>query len=265
MNELSPGAPADAAGAGAAAPSSSSERSLALLALVASEGRALSLAELSARLGLPKASAHRICTQLQEGDWLMRDADERAFSVGPALRRLALDTLNNGVVRGLRHQVLAELVAGIGETCNFTTLDGATVLYLDRVEAPWPWRLTLDVGAHVPLHCTASGKLFLAAMPAARRDALIERLRLEALTPTTITSAEQLRAECDAIAARGYSTDREEFIAGLNAAAVPVKDAQGQTRAAIAIHAPSARMSIDDALARLPALQAAAARMAELL
>ncbi len=195
----------------------------------------------------------------------MRDADERAFSVGPALRRLALDTLNNGVVRGLRHQVLAELVAGIGETCNFTTLDGATVLYLDRVEAPWPWRLTLDVGAHVPLHCTASGKLFLAAMPAARRDALIERLRLEALTPTTITSPEQLRAECDAIAARGYSTDREEFIAGLNAAAVPVKDAQGQTRAAIAIHAPSARMSIDDALARLPALQAAAARMAELL
>ena len=65
--------------------------------------------------------------------------------------------------------------------------------------------------------------------------------------------------------ARGFSTDREEFIAGLNAAAVPVKDAQGQTRAAIAIHAPSARMSIDDAIARLPALQAAAARIAELL
>ncbi|TXH62002.1 MAG: IclR family transcriptional regulator [Burkholderiaceae bacterium] len=247
------------------ASSSSSERSLALLALVASEGRALSLAELSARLGLPKASAHRICAQLQEGGWLMRDADERSFSVGPALRRLALDTLNNGVVRGLRHEVLADLVAKIGETCNFTTLDGATVIYLDRVEAPWPWRLTLDVGAHVPLHCTASGKLFLASMAAARRDALIERLRLEPLTPTTITARDTLRAECEAIAARGYSTDREEFIAGLNAAAVPVKDAQGQTRAAIAIHAPSARMSIDDAIARLPALQAAAARMAELL
>ena len=127
MNEISSAASADAAGAGAAAPSSSSERSLALLALVAAEGRALSLAEMSMRLGLPKASAHRICTQLQEGDWLMRDADERSFTVGPALRRLALDTLNNGIVRGLRHQVLAELVARIGETCNFTTLDGATL------------------------------------------------------------------------------------------------------------------------------------------
>ena len=246
-------------------PSSSAERSLALLALVAAEGRALSLAELSARLALPKASAHRICAQLQDGDWLMRDADERAFSVGPALRRLALDTLNNGIVRGLRHEVLADLVAQVGETCNFTTLDGAMVLYLDRVEAPWPWRLTLDVGAHVPLHCTASGKLFLAAMQPARRDALIARLRLEALTPGTITSRAALRAECEAIAARGWSTDREEFIAGLNAAAVPVVDAHGQTRAAIAVHAPSARMSIDEAIARLPALQAAAARMTELL
>jgi len=256
-------APDPAAAAGV--PSSSAERSLALLALVAAEGRALSLAELSARLALPKASAHRICAQLQEGGWLVRDTDERAFSVGPALRRLALDTLNNGVVRGLRHEVLAGLVAKVGETCNFTTLDGAMVLYLDRVEAPWPWRLTLDVGAHVPLHCTASGKLFLASMPLARRDALIERLRLDALTPSTITSPAALRAECERIAERGWSTDREEFIAGLNAAAVPVVDVQGQTRAAIAIHAPSARMSVDEAIARLPALQAAAARMAELL
>ena len=119
---------------------------------MASEGRALSLAELSARLGLPKASAHRICT-LREGDWLMRDADERAFSVGPALRRLALDTLNNGVVRGLRHRCWLSWWR-IGETCNFTTLDGAIgALYLDRVEAQWPWRLTLDVARMC--RCTA--------------------------------------------------------------------------------------------------------------
>lgn len=245
--------------------SSSSERSLALLALVAAQGRALSLAELSARLALPKASTHRLCTQLQQGGWLVRDTDERAFSVGPALRRLALDALNNGVVRGLRHEVLAELVAQVGETCNLTTLDGATVLYLDRVEAPWPWRLTLDVGAHVPLHCTASGKLFLAAMPAAQREMLIERLRLEPLTHATLTAPAALRAECELIAERGWSSDREEFIAGLNAVAVPVRDAQHRVRAAIAVHAPSARMSIEGAIARVPALQAAAARMADLL
>src|SRR5947209_7088536 len=84
--------------------------------------------------------------------------------------------------------------------------------------------LTLAVGAHVPLHCTASGKLFLAFMPAAQRDALLAHASLAAMTPATLTSAKALRAECERIAAAGHSCDREEFIAGLIAVAVPVRD-----------------------------------------
>ena len=248
-----------------AAPSSSAERSLRLLSLLAQEGRALPLAELSVRLGLPKVTTHRLCAQLLDGGYLARDVDERCFAVGPALRKLAFDTLNHGVVRGLRHEVLAALVTKVGETCNFTTLDGTQVLYIDRVEAQWPLRLTLDVGSHVPLHCTASGKLFLAAMPAAEREALIAQLSLTRMTRHTITSAKGLKAECEAIAAQGHSNDREEFIAGLIAVAVPVHDASGRTRAALALHAPSARMSLAEAQRRLPALRAAAQRMSGLL
>jgi DNA-binding IclR family transcriptional regulator len=248
-----------------AAPSSSAERSLRLLSLLAQEGRALSLAELSVRLGLPKVTTHRLCAQLLHGGFLARDVDERCFAVGPALRRLAFDTLNHGVVRGLRHEVLAALVTKVGETCNFTTLDGTQVLYIDRVEAQWPLRLTLDVGSHVPLHCTASGKLFLAEMPTAEREALIDQLPLTRMTRQTITSAKALRAECAAIATQGYSNDREEFIAGLIAVAVPVRDGSGRARAAIALHAPSARLSLAEAQRKLPALRAAAARMVDLL
>ena len=244
---------------------SSAERSLRLLSLLANEGRALSLADLAARLALPKVTAHRICTQLLAGGFLARDVDERSFIVGPALRRLAFDTLNHGVVRGLRHEVLAALVAQVGETCNFTTLDGTQVLYLDRVEAQWPLRLTLDVGSHVPLHCTASGKLFLAQMPQAARDALIAQLPLARMTRNTLVSAKSLRAECDRIAEQGYATDREEFIAGLIAVAVPVQGADGVSRAAIAVHAPVARLTLNGAVAQLAALKAAALRMRQLL
>lgn len=86
----------------AAATGSSAERSLRLLAMLANAGRALSLAELALRLGLPKATTHRLCTQLLESGFLARDTDERCFAVGPALRQLAFDTLNHGVLRGLR-------------------------------------------------------------------------------------------------------------------------------------------------------------------
>ena len=249
----------------AAATGSSAERSLRLLALLAGEGRALSLAELAVRLGLPKATAHRLCTQLLEMGFLARDVDERSFAVGSALRQLAFDTLNHGVERGLRHEVLAALVTQVGETCNFTTLDGARVLYVDRVEAQWPLRLTLDIGSHVPLHCTASGKLLLAHLPLAQRDALIDPLPMMRMTRHTITSARGLKAECDAIAAQGHACDREEFMAGLIAVAVPVRNAAGRVRAAVALHAPTARMSLRQAQAKLPAMRAAAERMGRLL
>lgn len=261
-----PTAPSVAAAAAVTgATGSSAERSLRLLSMVAAEGRPLSLADLTAGLGLPKVTTHRICLQLVESGYLMRDADERFFTLGPALRDLAFATLNHGVLRGLRHAVLGELVAEIGETCNFTTQDGVEVLYLDRVEAKWPLRLSLDVGSHVPLHCTASGKLFLAAMAAEEREKVIAGLGFERMTRATITSRKALRLECAAIAERGYACDREEFIDGLIAVAVPVPAQSGGARAAIAVHAPTARMSLKAAEARLPALRAAATRMGALL
>jgi IclR family acetate operon transcriptional repressor len=265
MPTRSPGRVADAADAPDDGPSGSSARSLALLAALARAGRALSLAELAAPLGLPKATAHRLAERLVQDGWLARDVAERSFTTGPALQRLALDTLNHGVQRGLRHRVLGDLVDRIGETCNFTTFDGAEVLYLDRVEAAWPLRLTLDVGSRVPLHCTASGKLFLAFLPEAERERVIEGLALARMTPRTITTAAALRAECARIAAAGHATDRQEFIAGLIAVAVPVRDAAGAVRAAVAVHAPVARLTLRAAEAALPALRGAARRMQALL
>jgi IclR family acetate operon transcriptional repressor len=244
---------------------SSAERSLAVLAMLSHAGEPMALAGLVHALGLPKATLHRICSQLLESGFLARDVNENHFVVGPALRKLALDTLNHGTLRGLRHAVLTDLVEQVGETCNFTTLDGAEVLYLDRVEASWPWRLTMDVGTHVPLHCTASGKLFLALMDGKSREALLATLTLKRMTGHTIVTTQGLRAECAQIAEQGHSFDREEFVAGLIAAAVPVRDRHGHIRAAIAVHAPTTRMSMDDMIARLPALEAAAARMGALL
>ena len=206
----------------------------------------MALTDLAQRLGLPKATAHRLCERLVATRLLARDAGERFFTLGPALHRLTYDTLNHGVVRGPRHEVLSTLVERIGETCNFTTFDRAQVLYLDRVEAAWPLRLTLDIGSHVPLHCTASGKL-------------------SRMTPTTLVSAKALRAECERIVRVGYSCDREEFIAGLIAVALPVHDKEGTVRAAVAVHAPSARMSLRRALGQLDAMKEAARRLEQLI
>jgi IclR family acetate operon transcriptional repressor len=244
---------------------SAAERSLDLLASLAHSGKAQSLANLAEALNLPKATVHRLTTQLLEAGFISRANDEKDFLVGPALRRLAIDTLNHDTTQGLRHVVLSDLVQTIGETCNFTTLDGASVRYLDRVEASWPWRLTLEVGAQVPLHCTASGKLFLAFMKAEQQAKIFETLSLEPMTEFTITNLKKLQKECQDITKQTYSIDRQEFVVGLIAVAVPVCSADGRVMGAIAVHAPTSRLSVEGALKHLDALKSAAIRMAKLL
>lgn len=240
-------------------------RSLEVLRIVAGSGGAVGLADMAQTIGLPKSTLHRICGQLSALGFLVQEDGEKTFAVGPALRELAFDALNNGVVRGLRHHVLSELVATVGETCNLTTLDGAEVVYLDRVEARWPLRLNLEVGSRVPVHCTASGKLFLSLLPDELGQRVIENLTLEKLTEKTISSKGALRVELAAIRKQGYSIDSEEFILGLVALAVPVKDSKGVTRAALAVHAPTARMPIKRILDWLKPLQLAARKMEHLL
>lgn len=243
----------------------SADYTLRILGLVAGSSRGATAVELSSHLALSKSTIERICSGLVTQGYLARDLADGHYVRGPALRRLALNALNRRELRAKRQSVLMELVAEVGESSNFTTLDGASVLYLDRVEAPWPWRLTLEPGAKVPLHCTASGKLFLALMPHGRREQLMAQSRTDALTPATIVSLEALRRECAEIARYGYALDREEFVPGLVAIAVPVLDAAGKVWGGISVHGPAVRMTATDAVAKLPALHRAAKQMADLL
>lgn len=236
-------------------------RSLALLERIAAADRSLSLAELSEALSVPKPTVFRIAQKLEHAGYLAREPGNGGFCVGPRLLRLGLDAARTGGANAERRATLEALVAKLGETCNFTALSGSEVVYLDRVETRWPLRLNLEPGSRVPLHCTASGKLFLAHMQPERRRRLLERLPLTPETPATLIDPVQLEAECARILRQDYSTDSEEFLVGLIAVAVPVRDAGGTVVAAVACHAPSARLPLAEALKRLPELRDAAQKL----
>ncbi|WP_234833288.1 IclR family transcriptional regulator [Sinorhizobium meliloti] len=121
-----------------------------------------------------------------------------------------------------RHAILKQVVDVTRETCNFVTRSGCDAIYLARVESDWPLRVHLEPGSRVPLHCTASGKLLLAHMDAQQRQKLLASLTFERFRPATIMSADALETEFAEILCDGYSTDREEFMMGLIAIAVPV-------------------------------------------
>ena len=115
----------------------------------------------------------------------------------------------------------------------------------------------------MPIHCTASGKILLAAMKPAERRRIVDAVGLPAYTPHTITSRAEFDAELGQIAQQGYSLDREEFLLGMAAIAVPVMGLDGGVIAAVACHAPSVRFNVEQAKTHLPLLKGAARKLSE--
>ncbi|ETF04203.1 IclR family transcriptional regulator [Advenella kashmirensis W13003] len=208
----------------------------------------LSLAQIAQRTQLPKASVLRLLQQLQDAAYVTRLPEDRGYVLGARSHQTALSVLSSTHFDRMCRLLLGKLVAAVGETCNLTALIDSQVHYLARVEPQSDMRLQLHLrtGAHVPLHCTASGKLFLAMLPEVHRSRLLEQLPLPAMTPKTITDRTRLAHELALIAQQKIGTDNEEFVKGMVAIAVPVQDDRGRVIAAVACHAPTATHSFSD-------------------
>jgi IclR family acetate operon transcriptional repressor len=234
----------------------------ALEALAAAR-RPLSITDLSVLLGVPKPTMHRIVRQLEADNLVGREPRSRLYVPGPRLLNFAVDVVAASASVASRHAILESLSAAVGETCNFGMMVGNAVVYLDRVEAAWPFGLRFETGSRVPLHCTSMGKLFLSGLPRRKADEVIRAVPLYRYTENTITDPDALAAELDRIRAAGFSSDNQEFLAGVVCLAVPVLDGKGIPCGALAVSAPIARMTLARATDHLPALREAARRLAE--
>ena len=244
-------------------PDSALLRGLRVLEMLAASDRALPLSVVADALGLPRPTVHRILRQLALAGFLAQEPADRNYRLARRTTRLAVDAMRHGARQADRRVILERLVDDLNETCNITMLDGAEVVYVDRVESQWPLQMTLQPGSRVPLHCTASGKLFFALLPARTRKRLLATLPLERRTARTLVEPALLDAEFARIREARFGTDNEEFLDGLVAASVPVMDAAGRPIAAVAVHGPVGRLSFDRALGLVPRLRQAADELAE--
>lgn len=238
-------------------------RPLYILKTVAEAAAPLSALEIGQALDLPKPTIHRLLQTLEDDGWLMRDLGGRGFVAGHLLRRLAANTFSGPGLRRERMAILQRLASEVGETCNISMPEGDAMVYVDRVETHWPLRIRLPIGSRVPLHCTASGKTYMATLPQSQLSRLLRRVTLTAQTPHTITERDALVAELKTTRERGHAEDAQEMIEGMIALAVPISDNLGRVFGTLSFHAPVQRLTLDDARLHLPLLKRTAAELAE--
>ncbi|MEM9443283.1 MAG: IclR family transcriptional regulator [Pseudomonadota bacterium] len=240
-------------------------RLLLILEEVAKVGVPATPTEINRSIGLPKQTLHRMFASLEAQGFLQREHDGRSYSPGLRMRSMAINTISSPGSRAARLAVMSQLAEDIGETCNLSIPDRNAMIYADRIETQWPLRIQLPIGTRVPLHCTASGKLYLSTLSKIQLGRILSNTRLEQRTSKTLTDKEALFVEIDRIRGNGYSEDNEEFMDGMIALAVPIHDMEERFVSALAFHAPTPRLPFANAHQHLDRLRAAAAELRELL
>src|SRR5512137_1036897 len=121
----------------------------------------ISLAELSALLGMPKSSTHRHLVTLQELGLADRKDGDR-FCLGTKVIELAGSFLAHSDLRNESQTVLNELAEKTGETIHLAVASGTEVVYIAKVESKHVLVMSSHIGARMPMYCTALGKAILA-------------------------------------------------------------------------------------------------------
>jgi IclR family transcriptional regulator, acetate operon repressor len=237
---------------------SATDRSFAIIDLVLNSETALQARAIGAALDLPKATVHRLLGSLEAKGMLMR-LPAGSYAPGAGLMDMAFKVLRRSPHSMARGAALADLARQVGETCNLGMLDRGEARYIERVEASTsPLRLDLRPGSRAPLHCSALGKVFLAQTPARQLEAYLCAAPFKSYTRNTLTTEAELLEALSEVRRNGYSTDDEEFIAGVACIATAVETTRSRGLVAVAVQAPKSRKTVAELLEFLPHLQRAA-------
>lgn len=209
-------------------------KAMKLLELLNETGSAMSLSEISQQTGWPKSTIHGILSTMREDSLVAQDKEGRymlgirLFEYGCAFRA-SWKTLD--VIRPYIDHISYET----GEAVFLSIMDQGAVVTLDRADDRSGLWIRPDLGCRLPVHCTAEGKLFLAYMGEAKREAILNAYEYTAFTEHTITDKRSLLKELAQIREKGYALENSEFKTGLRAIAAPVLDAAGEVHYAVGI------------------------------
>ncbi len=225
------------------APIQSIERAAAILRLLSGRNRRLGVVQLAGELGLPKGTVHGILRTLALVGFVEQDPETGKYQLGAALLHMGSSYLDGNELRTRALNWSDSLATRSGESVRIGTLHEGQVLVVHHVFRPDDSRQALEVGALMPAHATALGKVLLAANRYVAAEIAAEGL--PQFTPTTLTAWPELAAHLQDVVERGWASDHEELVAGEVSIAAPIEDRRGVVVGAIGISGPLERLYDD--------------------
>ena len=234
-----------------------------ILKLLGSSPDGFKAADLGRHLSIPVTTTLRIMTTLHLEGLVRKNGTH--FELGPVLIQLGNASLAGTEIRTAARPVLEKLTGQTDETSHLAIPCDNRSLIVAVQDSPHPLRAASRPGFLADLHCSSTGKTFLAFLLHARLAELYTGARLTRRTAHTLTTLAEIRREAELTRKRGYSLDNEEFNAGIRCLAVPVYGADGHVAAAIGITAATVRFTKERIPEMATAVKTAAVELSRLL
>ncbi|MGH8137926.1 MAG: IclR family transcriptional regulator [Steroidobacteraceae bacterium] len=227
------------------------EKALSILEVFGGERRALNLGEISAAASMTKSSAQRCTHTLERLGYLRRDARVKRWVLTARSLSLAHAYLSGHPLIEQATTHLIDLNQASGESISLSEPDDTDMVFIARFPSHKRFFIHMPIGRRLPMYCTASGRAYLSALPAAEAQKIVRRSPMRQFTPMTLTDPQQILERIGLAREAGYSwSDQECYRGDLTIAAAVLGD-DGRPVAAINISAPTSRWSLEELRSKL--------------
>lgn len=238
---------------------------LDLLEHVAAAGRPVSVSELAATTGFNVSTAHRLMQTLVRRNYVEQDASTKAYALGPRLLELGSAYTRSLDLIGAARPRIEELRDLAGETVHLAILSERDVIEICTAAGRQALTVSMGTGRRDPAHCTATGKVLIAALSDGELERFFAAGPLHAATPKSITSRKAFLAELQRVRKSGYAVDDEELCADVCCLGVPILNRSGRPAAALSLAMPKARFPSRNVQRFVTMLHDSAARISSAL
>jgi DNA-binding IclR family transcriptional regulator len=212
------------------------ERALRILTAFDASRPALSLAQLSDLLDLPRATVLRLCSTLIQYGFLRQDPLSKQYSLGMRVLELASNVSDSFSIKKIASPYLGMLQAKLGMTTFLGILDNDEVLYIDKRDDPGnPISFTSNIGTRRPPYWGMMGSILMAYLPDSEIKRILQKNPLTAATRKSITRKDEFMKWLSQVRLQGFVVDTEMALDGITGVAAAVFERQGKVVAGIGV------------------------------
>lgn len=241
------------------------ERGLELLGKFNRHRPALSGAELSRQLGVPRASVFRMLHTLEKSGFVERAANSLQYKLSLGVLRLGFEYLASMELTEHGRPIIEALRDASGHSAHIVVRDQRDVVFVAKATGKSTQFHAIQVGARLPAHATVLGRQLLCCMTMAELTAMYPEKSLQSHTSKTPKTVTELKALLETDRRNGYGISQGGFESGISTIASPVMNDRLEVIAAVSITVPAQQLDSATTDTLVPMVQQAAKALTERL